>query len=245
MAIRYTKQRTVERIQLSIPIVARINSSEVAMLDLSMKGCRVESHFALRNGSRVQIEFSWGDQDIILKGDVVRCKFASGDEGAIYNTGIRFDPEDATTHHGKLRRIISRQLERALEEQKLNARGELAEILEEMPIFNVGGTLTQSKKQVTAAYEESLTSLPWLKIARQRGYLRISFEDGRWRKVRTQNKRQPPEGFTVWAYEDTDQIDRLCIAYQKADDETRKLIRLCAELSLDVDDTIRPQRFSP
>lgn len=241
----YSKQRAVERIQLSIPILARINAAEVALMDLSLLGCRVESHFALKTGAHVAIDFGWGDEELTLRGEVVRCKFASGDEGVVYNTGIRFDPKDGSLHHPKLREIIARQLERALEEQRLNARGDLAVILEEMPIFNVGGTLTQSKKQLSSIYEKSLSLLPWLRIARKRGYLRVSLEDGRWRKVRTQSAYQPQHGFTVWAYEDQDQIDRLCKVYQQADDETRKLIRLCAELSLDIDDSIQPQRFNP
>ena len=243
MSKEHARTRKVERIQLGIPILAKVNSTDVVMLDFSLRGCRLESHVPFKVTTRVTVSFDWADEHIELKGEVIRCKLDSASGGKVFNTGIIFNKE--TAESSQLRNLISRQLERALEEQKANARGELAEILEHMPIFSVGGTLAANQKQVQEAYEGKNALLPWTRIARERGYVKFAYEDDRWRRVRTSEPLQPDEGFTVWAYEDNDNLEKLKRVYERADRETRTLIRLCAQLSLDIDDTLPPQRFIP
>lgn len=243
MLKEHARTRRVERIQLGIPILARVNATDVVMLDFSLRGCRLESHVPFKVATNVVVFFDWGDEHVELKGQVIRCKLDSASGGKVFNTGILFGNETADAP--KLRSIVTRQLERALEEQKANARGELAEILEHMPIFTIGGTLAASQKQISEAYEGKNALLPWTRIARERGYLKFALEGNLWRRVRTSESAQPDEGFTVWAYEDTDDLDKLKRVYEKADRETRSLIRLCAQLSLDADDALPPQRFTP
>jgi hypothetical protein len=237
------RSRQVERIHLGIPILARANAVEVVLIDFSLRGCRIESHVPFKVNSEVNINFGWSDEEVRLKGRIVRCKLDSASEGRIYNTGVlfEFDSESAAL----LKKIVGRQLERALKEQKANARGELAEILEHMPIFTAGGTLAANAKQIAEAYEGKNALLPWTRIARQRGYVKYSFENERWRKIRTTEPEQPPEGFTVWAYEDEKDLDKLSRVYENAEPWIRILVRLCAELSLQADDTLPPQRFTP
>lgn len=243
MSIEHARTRRVERIQLGIPILAKVNSTDVVMLDFSLRGCRLESHVPFKVTTMVTIEFTWGDEDIQLHGEVIRCKLDSASVGKVFNTGVFFHNE--TAESAQLRNLIARQLERALDEQKANARGELAEILEHMPIFSVGGTLAANQKQIQEAYEGKSALLPWTRIARERGYMKFAYEDNQWRRVRTSEALQPEEGFTVWAYEDTNHLEKLKRVYEKADRDTRTLIRLCAQLSLDFDDTLPPQRFIP
>jgi hypothetical protein len=243
MVDRHGRSRHLERIRLGIPILAKANAVEVVLVDFSLRGCGVESHVPFRAGSQIRISFDWSDQGVDLTGEVVRCKFHNAANGTIYHTGVVF--EDRGESAALLKEIVGRQLERALEEQKANARGELAEILEHMPIFAIGGTLAASAAQVSEAYEGKNSLLPWTRIARQRGYVKYSYENGRWRKLRTTEPEQPLEGFTVWAYEDEDHLDKLSRVYETAAQETQTLIRLCAELSLQIDDTLPPQRFTP
>lgn len=243
MSRENARTRRVERIQLGIPVLAKMNATDVVMLDFSLRGCRLESHVPFKVTTNVTVSFDWGDEHVELKGQVIRCKLDSASGGKVFNTGVLFEAETADSP--KLRSIITRQLERALEEQKANARGELAEILDHMPIFSVGGTLTANAKQISEAYEGKNSLLPWTRIARQRGFVRFAFDGKQWRKVRTSEPAQPEEGFTVWAFEDTDDLEKLKRVYERADRETRTLIRLCAELSLNVDDTLPPQRFVP
>lgn len=243
MSKEHSRKREVERIQLGIPVLARVNSTNAVMLDFSLRGCRLESHVPFKVGVEATVSFDWAEEHVELKGQVVRCKLDSASGGKIYNTGIFFDPDTADS--AKLRMIVARQLDRALEEQRANARGELAELLEHMPIFSIGGTLAANQKQMAEAYEGKSSLLPWTRIARKRGYLKCAFDGTRWRRIRTSEPTQPEEGFTVWAYEDGEDLEKLQRVYEKADWDTRSLIRLCAQLSLDVDETLPPQRFTP
>jgi len=67
---------------------------------------------------------------------------------------------------------------------------------------------------------------------RDAGYLCFRLENGEWQKTRAFLPEQPSTGFTVAKHENAREIERLCRAYQNADAEGRRLIRLFAELSV-------------
>ena len=48
----------------------------------------------------------------------------------------------------------------------------------------------------------------------------------------TSDRHQPPDGFTVAAYEYESDLEALCLAYEIADEEGRAMIRLVSELSV-------------
>ena len=56
--------------------------------------------------------------------------------------------------------------------------------------------------------------------------------DGTWVRSMTSDPQQPPDGFTVAAYEYESDLEALCLAYEVADEEGRALIRLVSELSV-------------
>ena len=67
---------------------------------------------------------------------------------------------------------------------------------------------------------------------RDAGYFCYRLESGQWQKTRAFLPEQPAVGFTVAKHENAREIERLCRAYQNADAEGRRLIRLFAELSV-------------
>lgn len=244
---KYTAKRKVERIRLAFPLIGRIGTMDVVLLDVSLLGCRIEHHLPLRVGGVVKLSFRWEEQPIEIESRVVRCSlatFSSGSEGlTVYHSGIRFtDPNGAAAII--LRDLIAHQIARALEEQKANARGDLPQFLTKMAIFTSGGMLTANAGDVADSYRGA-TSLPYIRIARERGYVTYTLDKLHWKKKRSQSSDQPEEGFTLWAYEDEEQVAQLMQAYEKGDVQMRALIRICAELSLIVDDSIPPQRFQP
>lgn len=219
---------------------------DVVFLDISLFGCKLEHHMPLRVKSQVRLSFRWEDEPIEIEATVVRCAlgtFATGADGiTVYHSGLRFseaDPSALLT----LRELMTAQIARALDEQKANARGDLPKFLSRMAIFT-GGLLTRNPAELDESWPRA-RSLPQVRIARERGYVTCTLEKGRWRKKRTRSPDQPAEGFTVWAYEDGVQLDQLLKAYEGGDPALRSLIRACAELSLIIDDSIPPQRFSP
>lgn len=244
---KYAAKRKVERIRLAFPLMGRVGSLDVVVLDVSLLGCRLEHHFPLRVGNTVRITFRWEEKQLELEAHIVRCSlatFSSGAEGlTVYHSGLRFTPpsEGATL---LLRDLIAEQISRALEEQKANARGDMPRFLSKMAIFSSGGMLTANAGEVAETFGAA-TSLPYVRIARERGYVTYTLDRNYWKKKRSRDAAQPDEGFTVWAYEDESQIEQLAKAYEKGDAEMRALIRICAEWSLIVDDSIPPQRFQP
>jgi hypothetical protein len=244
---RYPRKRRVERIGLAFPILGRVGTTDVVLVDVSLLGCRLEHPAPLKVGTPVRLNFRWFDDDVSLDAEVVRCTlstFASGDDAiTVYHSGLLFR-HGSDQAGGTVRRMILTQVADALEAQKANARGDIPRYMQRMQIFSTKGLLTADPAEVSRAYETT-TALPYMRIARQRGYVRWTLDDGKWKKTRTRSAEQPDLGFTVWAYEDEDQIRELAEAYVKADGEMRRLIRICAELSLVVDDTIPPQKFAP
>lgn len=235
---RYGKKRRVERIRVGLPLRGRVAGADVILLDLSFMGCRIEHTTPFRVGSKVRLSISWSGRAIDLECYVVRCaldtRAARHDSTTHYQSGLLFE-QGVGDSSSVLREIIVTQVIEALEEQKANAHGDLPKWLR--PDSNWRGD--------GGTGEAPFTSLPYLRIARERGYVTYVMGDGGWIKKRTREPEQPEEGFTVWAYEDEDELERLTRVYERSNAETRSLIRLCAELSLKIDDSLPPQRFEP
>ena len=69
-------------------------------------------------------------------------------------------------------------------------------------------------------------------LLRGKGYMVYNLENGVWTKRRALIAEQPPNGFTVSAGEPDDQVALLIDAYERGDDEARRMTRLLAELSV-------------
>lgn len=245
--IRYAKRRRVERIGLGLPLLGRVGTTDVVILDVSLMGCQLEHASPMKVGLTTHLTFHWEEEPVTLDAEIVRCSLATFSSGhdaiTVYHSGLRFIGSSNASADA-IRRLILHQVADALEAQKANARGDIPRYMQRMQIFSPRGLLTADQAEVAKVFE-STTGLPYMRIARQRGYVRWTPSNGSWRTIRTRSPEQPEEGFTVWAYEDEDQLRELAEAWSNATPEMRRLIRLCAELSLVVDDTIPPQKFQP
>lgn len=243
-----SRSRRVQRVHLALPVNARFGSTQVVVVDISVLGARVEHHIPLGTvtGASANLSFTWDDELVSVDCRVVRSRlerFSVGSDGlTVYHSGLEFlDP--ATETRESLKRIIGRFIARALEEQKLNARGVVPASVEKMPIFRYG-QLTENTAAVAEAVGSS--ALPTARLATEKGYICFQLENNRtWKKKRTHDPGQPSEGFTVSAAEDQGQIEMLCEAYQKSDRDGRKMIQLFAQLSIIEGEGIQPGRFEP
>lgn len=238
-------KRRVERIPIGAPLAGKIGSVDVLIRDVSVLGCRIEHDTAIRTGQQVLLQFEWDGETVALGCEVVRCTLSPPDTsaagGSAYTSGLRFE-DSASVAARTLRAVIQTQVEHAFEEQLANAHGNLPDYLRRIAI--IPGSEKFDPIEIRKKHE-STTLLPWLRFARKRGYVSWSLTNGRWKRVRTANPKQPDEGFTIWAWESDEQIELLQKAYEIADAPFRSIIRLCAELSLIVDDTVPPQKFLP
>jgi hypothetical protein len=239
------RTRRVERVHLAQPLMARLGSTQVILVDLSVLGARVEHHVPLIAGAYSQLTFRWEDMPLGIDCRIVRSRlerFSAGADGmTIYHSGLEFENVPAETR-ARVKRMLAGFIMRALEEQKLNARGVLPEHdVSRMPIFRYGGQLTANDKHL-----EGSALMPMSRVAKETGYICYAFENAGWRRKRTHDPGQPMEGFTISANEDHAQVELLCEAYRKSDRDGRRLIQLCAQLSLMEDDgVVVAGRFEP
>lgn len=242
----YSAKRKVERIPVAAPIDARVGNVPTVVRDVSVLGCRLEHDAPLKVRQPAQLQFSWNGARVVIDCEVVRCTLTPNDQresgAAAYTSGVRF--LEATSESVQtLRKMIAQQVEQAFEEQIANAHADVPEYLREVAILPPNTDISDPYS-VRRRYESS-TLLPWLRQARNRGFVRWELDGERWKRVRTHDPEQPVEGFTLWAWESEEQVDLLKRAYSSSDATFRSLIRICAELSLIVDDTLPPQKFQP
>lgn len=190
------RTRRVQRIHFPQPLMGRLGTAEVALVDLSVLGARLQHAAPLAAGSHSRLAFEWDGERITAECRVVRSRLDHG----VFHSGIEFEELPAETR-AAIRRLIELHLRRALDEQRQAAQDLI------LPLF-----------QAMASIDN--------------GYVCLSLESNGWVRKRTHDPGQPAEGFTISADETDAQIELLRAAYERSDREGRKLIQLCAQLSL-------------
>ena len=148
----------------------------------------------------------------------------------VYHAGVEFENVDEPTRE-RVKSLIATFISRALEEQKLNARGAVPQHdVAKMPIFRHGGQLTANAKERKEG--AGVTAMPMTRVTADTGYVCYILEQKAWRTKRTHDPGQPADGFTISALEDTQQAQLLCDAYLRSDQEGRRMIQLFAQLSI-------------
>lgn len=203
-------RRIFQRLRLARPILGTFNHQNALVLDLGINGAFVEHYGVATTGLNCRLQFPWKTGTIEFIGEVARTFVTrvSGSE-IVSHTGIRFtEPIGDSEEH--LRDLMATFVGAVLAAQKANKNGiRLDE--DHLTLMDVGGARRQ----------------------RVRGLKRYRMDvDGIWSHASTTDPRQPPDGFTVAAYEYEEDLETLCEAYEAADEEGRRLIRLIAELSV-------------
>lgn len=203
-------RRTFQRLRLARPILAQIDRQNALILDIGVGGAFLEHYGAKSEGEQFRLQFRWQSEDIEFLCEVARSHVIR-DAGAnvVSHTGVRF--VDGSEHsHERLYDMIATFVGKVLAAQKINAQG----------VYRAGGDIM-------------LAELGGARRSRARGLVTYRLQqDGTWRRMATLDPKQPADGFTVAAYEDEDDLEILCDAYARADDEGRRLIRLVSELSV-------------
>ena len=240
-------RRRVQRVRLSQPLVGRVGTLQVILIDISLRGARIEHASPLQKDTSTRIVFKWDDHTIATECRVVRSRlerFSTGPDGlTAYHSGLEFT-NLTEENKATLKEMLEYHISRALEEQKLNARGAIPQTVENMPIFRFGGQLTANPSDLAHAHGGG-SSLPLSRLARESGYICYSLDNRQWRMKRTSDPGQPADGFTISATEDVSQAKLLCDAYEMSDETGRKMIQLFAQLSIMEGEGISPGRFEP
>ncbi len=226
-------KRTVERIRLLPPIDGAAGSAKLELTEISMGGARLQHYQALPVGTRVNLRFQWDDEKIAIPAVIVRSSVERFGSNNVYLSGARFDFPD-TASRAMVKKMVTTHVTEALEKQLANA----------------SGTVDYSSRMMREAAALGLPAAhdeidPAFYALRDEGFVRYTLENKQWTRTRTWEPEQPEDGFTIWHFEDDEQAELLCRDYERATPDMRTVIRLCAELSLFVDDSLPPQKFVP
>ncbi|HJW94963.1 MAG TPA: PilZ domain-containing protein [Thermoanaerobaculia bacterium] len=207
-------RRIFQRLRLPRPILGTLDGQNTLILDLGVIGAFVEHYGVVTPKKRCRLQFKWQREDIEIICDVARTDVVrrSGAK-ALSHTGLRF-VEAIGRSEERLNDLIGSYVGNMLAAQKANAEGVAHE--NELRLVDMGGA----------------------RRVRVRGLVRYRLRpDGTWVRSATIDRRQPPDGFTVAAYEYESDLEALCLAYEVADEEGRSMIRLVSELSVN---TVEP-----
>lgn len=206
-------RRHFQRLHLTKPILALARGSSVLILDLGISGALLEHYGEAAPGERMNLSFSWMGDKIDLACEVVRSEVVrpvGGDHlSKVSHSGVHFVSADDESLEA-LKDLIVTQVGRVLAAQRANAAGEPSALAGDMVLEDLGRA----------------------RRMRTRGYVSYRLKDGRWWRIPTKSAEQPGDGFTIAAYEDEEEVHTLCAAYERANEESRRLIRLVAELSV-------------
>ena len=203
-----SERRDFQRLPLGKPILALIEGHNALILDIGVGGAFIEHHGTVEPGQRFRVLFRWKATDVeflceVRRTDVVR---GSGDS-AVSHTGMGFI-DAVGDSKARLQDMMATFVGRVLAAQKSNASGE-----------------NEDDTDVT------LGQLGGARRARARGYVMYRHAKGKWWREPTESPQQPAHGFTVAAYEDEEELETLCRAWEISNEEGRRLIRLVAQLS--------------
>ncbi|HEX3107641.1 MAG TPA: hypothetical protein VHU41_01020 [Thermoanaerobaculia bacterium] len=204
-------RREYQRLKLLKPILGTVDGQGALILDIGVGGAFIEHYGQTSPGDQFRLGFLSEGAAVEFVCEVRRSfvvRLAS-DDSKVSHTGARF-VEAIGDSEALLEKMIASFISRILEAQRANARGERG----------------------LSHGEAILAHLGEAQRMRSRGCVTHSFADGRWTSIRTDSANQPDDGFTVAAFEDEEEVHMLRQAYETADAEGRRLIRLIADLSV-------------
>ena len=214
-----SERRRLQRVRLLEPLPGRIHSHRVFILDVSRTGIRVAHQESVgAHGDRALIEFEWDGRRASLECRLMRSELQRVGSAAysrtIYHSGFAIVAASADSAE-LLREMIVWHVERALDEQKANARG------------------------IPAVAARSFQT------GKVRDYARHIYSAGRWHQVQTADASQPSNGFTISSAEEDSEVAMLRAAWERADADAREVIQRMAELSISRAEGIPTRRYMP
>lgn len=214
------ERRRVQRVGLPQPLRATIDGTRIFIVDLSLRGLRVLHQDDIGHvGANGTVVTNWDGHRIELHCRIVRTTLHRSAEYSStrtqYHSGLAIT-EAAGTSAETLRRFIAHHVERALDEQKANARG----------IPPLAAQSVQTGAPAT--------------------FVRHEYAGGNWREVMTPTPAQPESGFTISAQHSPSEVEMLRRAYERAaTNSDRATIRRLAALSVSSGEVVQARRYMP
>jgi len=200
------------------PIAASVAGRRAYITDLSISGFSVVHQDSIgRIGEEPLLTFEWEGKKITVRCSIARTgvdRAGTATQPTLYHSGLEI-ADVAEQGRAALRELVHDYVERALDEQKANARG--------VP-------------PIAVQYEQTGTATE---------FIRHELVAGKWKHRRTTDKEQPANGFTIAADHPENEVEMLRDAYVRGDRSMREIIRRTAELSIKSPDGIPIRRYTP
>jgi len=214
------ERRSVQRVRPQQQLRATVDAARAFIVDLSLTGLRVLHHENIgRVAEPCVVRCEWDGRQIELHCEIVRTTVYRAAENAnartLYHSGLtirRAVGASALT----LRRLIEHHVERALDEQKANARG-------------IPPLAAQSVQTGAPA-----------------AYVRHEYRLGTWREIMTPSPAQPEHGFTISATHTPAEVEMLRRAYERGvANNDLEVFRRLAALSVNSGEIVQARRYTP
>src|SRR5438067_2623345 len=168
-------RRIFQRLRVPRPILGTLDGQNTLILDLGVIGAFVEHYGVTTPKTRCRLHFQWQGDAIEIICDVARTEVVRrAGTSALSHTGLRF-VEAIGRSEERLHDLIASFVGSMLAAQKANADG-VADDNTELRLIDMGGA----------------------RRVRVRGLVRYRLRpDGTWVRSATDDRRQPPDGFTV------------------------------------------------
>ncbi|MFA6957634.1 MAG: PilZ domain-containing protein [Thermoanaerobaculia bacterium] len=210
-------RRTTNRLVFKMPRPARFATYEVVLVDLSLKGAGIQHPNQIPPGTKSTLRFRLEREYHELTCEIKRSKLQLVRQGAntlqIYRSGLQFTGLEGQIE--TIKEALRKRVQRAIARQQADAF---------------------SNAEAMNGIDESSGAIPLAALAswmETRPYVRCMLErNGRWKSEKVDSPEQPANGFTVSSDEGDKEIDLLRRAFEKANEEQRRLIRVFAQITL-------------
>jgi len=201
-------RREFQRLSLAKPILGLLDGQNALILDIGVGGAFIEHYGMSLPGQRHKLLFKWKGEDVEFVAEVARSNVVRTSRPmSVSQSGLRF----------------------------VQAMGKSENRLQDMMATFVGKILAAQKANASATSDEEsdtlLSKIGEARRTRSSGFVTYRLSGTTWSRSSTASPEQPSDGFTVAAYEDEDELEVLCRAFERADQQGRHMIRIIAELS--------------
>jgi hypothetical protein len=212
-----TSRRTTNRLVFRMPRPARFATYEVVLLDLSLSGAGIQHPNQIPPGTRSTLRFRLEREYHELTCEIRQSKLQLVRQGAktlqIYRSGLQFVGLEGQTE--TIKEALRKRVQRAIARQQADAF---------------------ANSEAMNGIDESSGAIPLNALAswmETRAYVRCVLErNGKWKSEKVESPEQPASGFTVSSDEGEKEIELLRRAFEKANEEQRRLIRVFAQITL-------------
>ena len=221
MSDRPEERRRFQRLDLSEPLPAQFDGTDVELLEVGVVGALIQHADPFQRDQRGLLQFQWQGVTLRFEARIVHSEKGTGEAAHLYYSGTEVTAALGDSDQ-RLRLMIAEHVTRVVSAQEANAFGD------------------RERNWIDA--DHTLTALGSARRAMATGFVTWRLQDGVWKKSPALLPDQPADGFTVAAWEEEEQIERLTRAYELADEEGRTFLRMLAELSISEARGIPPRK---